>query len=452
MKTVYKIIIVSLLAIAGLSSVRADEFTSSNFKVLEPVLFPAGYATSSGYSLIGTIAQIAIGTSTASSFNLNSGFLFYPFASSPVVTATAGDGQVSLSWTASQGFLGWTVSGYNVGKSTSPGGPYTFSASLGSGTNSTRTGLTNGTTYYFVVRAEDAFVNSIATSSEASSKPVAAASTPAPSTTTTTTGGGGGGGGGGILFQSTRVVLKGRAYPAAAITIFKDGTTAATLQADQYGNFSTELEVASGIYTFSLYAIDSANRRSLTTSFTVNIAGQQTTTVSDIVIAPTIGADKAQVKFGNDIKFFGSSYPASVINVIINSDTQMIDKVSSDKFGLWLYTLNSNVLEMGDHSTKSQTVTPDSIISPFSESLAFAVGNIDILSGKLIGGAPRPTAPAACNKNGDINNDGKVNIVDFSIMLFFWNQRNPQNPCADINKDGVMNIFDFSIMLFWWTG
>jgi len=37
-------------------------------------------------------------------------------------------------------------------------------------------------------------------------------------------------------------------------------------------------------------------------------------------------------------------------------------------------------------------------------------------------------------------------------MLFFWNQRNPQNPEADINKDGTVNLFDFSIMLFWWTG
>ena len=432
---------------------EADEFTSSSFKMLEPVLQPAGYSTSDGYSLIGTIAQIAIGTSTASSFNLNSGFLFYPFASSPVVTAAAGDGQVSLSWSAAAGVLGWTVSGYNVGQSTSLGGPYTFSTSLGNVTSSARTGLTNGTTYYFVVRAEDAFENSVATSSEVFSAPVAAPA-PAPSTTTTTTGGGGGGGGGGILFQSTRVVLKGRAYPAAAITVFKDGTTASTPQADQYGNFSTELEVASGIYTFSLYAIDSANRRSLTTSFTVNIAGQQTTTISDIVIAPTIGADKAQVKFGNEIKFFGSSYPASVVNVIINSDTQLADKVSSDKFGLWLYTLDSNVLEMGDHTTKSQTVTPDSIISPFSESLGFSVGNTDVLSGKLIGGAPSRlgAAPAVRNKNGDINGDGKMNIVDFSIMLFFWNQRNPSNPSADINGDGAVNIFDFSIMLFWWTG
>src|SRR3989344_7194815 len=126
--------LVLLFALFSVWSVSADEFTGSSLKFLDPVLQPAGYSTSDGYSLIVTIAQIAIGTSTASSFNLNSGFLFYPFASSPTVTATAGDGQVSLSWTAAGGVLGWTVSGYNVGQSTSPGGPHTFSASLGSGT------------------------------------------------------------------------------------------------------------------------------------------------------------------------------------------------------------------------------------------------------------------------------------------------------------------------------
>jgi hypothetical protein len=178
-----------------------------------------------------------------------------------------------------------------------------------------------------------------------------------------------------------------------------------------------------------------------------------TTTISDIVIAPTISADKYEVKYGNDIKFFGYAYPASQINVIINSDEAIADKTNSDKFGYWAYDLDSGILEMGDHTTKSQTITPDNLKSPFSESLGFKVGDTDVLAGKLpsISGILKP-APLACSKKGDINNDGKINIVDFSIMLYFWNQRNPANKCADINGDGAVNLFDFSIMLYWWTG
>ena len=74
---------------------------------------------------------------------------------------------------------------------------------------------------------------------------------------------------------------------------------------------------------------------------------------------------------------------------------------------------------------------------------------MDLEFGKA--GKPLPKGPS-CSRKGDINADGKINIVDFSIMLYFWNQHNPKNPCADINQDGVVNLIDFSIMLFWWTG
>ena len=77
--------------------------------------------------------------------------------------------------------LGWTVSGYTVGQATASGGPYSYT-SVGNVLAATRSSLTNGTPYYFVIRIQDAFSNFVATSSEVTATPASA-------------GGGGGGGG-----------------------------------------------------------------------------------------------------------------------------------------------------------------------------------------------------------------------------------------------------------------
>lgn len=63
------------------------------------------------------------------------------------VAAVAANAQVSLSWNACLG-----ATNYNVKRATISGGPYTTVASL-PGTSYTDTGLTNGTTYYYVVTA-----------------------------------------------------------------------------------------------------------------------------------------------------------------------------------------------------------------------------------------------------------------------------------------------------------
>jgi hypothetical protein len=440
-----------LLFFVGANFALADEFRSSSFISSEPVIFSGSYGTSTSFGLIGSISQISIGTSTSGSFGINSGFLYFPTVTSPVVTATAGNAQVALSWTASVGSLGWTVSGYNVGQSTVSGGPYTYSSSLGNVTSSTRTGLTNGTTYYFVIRPEDTFGNTIATSSEVSGVPVA----PTPSPTPSPSPSGGGGGGGGIVAQpvfETKIILKGRTSPKANVTILKDGAVIPALLADINGNWQTELTVSGGIYTFSIYAIDTDDRKTLTTSFTTSIPANQSTTISDIILAPTISADKSTVKQGSTITFFGATFPQSDVNLTVNSHTTIVDKTKSDKFGFWNYKLDSNLLEKGDHAAKSQTVTSDSLTSIFSGSLGFKVGDSDVPFGKIQGTASPTAQPTQCNKNGDINNDKKVNIIDFSILLFYWGQSKPANACANVNQTGTVDIFDFSIMLFWWTG
>src|SRR4030095_6550930 len=96
------------------------------------------------------------------------------------LTATRGNGQVSLVWTASSG-----ATSYRVKRATVSGGPYTTIASP-TQTSYKNTGLTNGTTYYFVVSAVNSSGES-ANSSQVSAVPQSSA--PAPPTGVTATGG-----------------------------------------------------------------------------------------------------------------------------------------------------------------------------------------------------------------------------------------------------------------------
>ncbi len=88
------------------------------------------------------------------------------------LTASPGDGQASLNWSASSG-----ATSYNVKRSTTSGGPYTTIATGVASTSYTNNNLTNGTTYYYVVSAVNSAGES-GNSSQASATPQGGGSGP----------------------------------------------------------------------------------------------------------------------------------------------------------------------------------------------------------------------------------------------------------------------------------
>ncbi|TSC78550.1 MAG: hypothetical protein G01um101429_726 [Parcubacteria group bacterium Gr01-1014_29] len=54
----------------------------------------------------------------------------------------------------------------------------------------------------------------------------------------------------------------------------------------------------------------------------------------------------------------------------------------------------------------------------------------------------------------DINDDGRVDMIDISILLFYWGSPirfGPNSKQADLNGDGVVNLRDVSLMIAHWT-
>ena len=156
------------------------------------------------------------------------------------LTATPGDAQVSLSWPASTG-----ANGYHVKRAAVSGGPYVGIA-CPTGTSYVDTGLTNGTTYYYVVSASytggpDAGGES-ADSSEASTKP----QPPSASLTVTRTGTG-------AATSAVTSTPAGIDCGATCVKNFDTGTVVTLLPVPGatyvFGGWSGDADCADGVVT-----------------------------------------------------------------------------------------------------------------------------------------------------------------------------------------------------------
>jgi hypothetical protein len=236
----------------------------------------------------------------------------------------------------------------------------------------------------------------------------------------------------------TAVVLKGIAYPSSTVTILKDGVIAVQTPADPSAKFDiTVSSLTAGSYTFGVYGTDTDGRAGPVSNFTVTLTTGTTVTITGIFLGPTISADKTSLKPGEKITLLGSTSPISNVHIFVSSSSEKEFTTEASATGAWSKQLLASELNTGAHTARSKAEDPSGSVSEFSNSVTFTVASI--------------TDPDAGYLPADINKDHAVNLIDFSILLFFWNKEKPSQLRVDINKDGIANIIDFSIMLFYWT-
>ena len=263
-------------------------------------------------------------------------------------------------------------------------------------------------------------------------------------------GGGGGGSSSGATVTGTtnsaQVVLVGRAYPNRTVTILKDAQIVATTVADAAANFQVTVSgLAAGTYRFSLSAVDVKGVRSSSITVPVMLTKGILNKVDTIFIPPTLSSDKVQVKQGDKIVFSGQSVPVADVAIALQPSQRLLGHVKTGTDGTYSYAFDTTALATGPQVVKA-FVTSNRVLSPQSNALTFAVGGTNILS----------ATSSICAIKGDLNNDCKVNLVDFSIAAFWY--QTPLTPAfaarerEHLSGDGKVDITDFSIMAFHWTG
>lgn len=236
----------------------------------------------------------------------------------------------------------------------------------------------------------------------------------------------------------TTVIVQGKAYPGASVNILKDGATLGVVQADSNANFYfTTTNVAPGVATFGIWAQDANGLKSIALTTTFTITANTATTISGEFLPPTIAIDKRQLQRGEVLTISGQSVPSVTIEAHVHSGSELTVTTSTDEQGNWKVPVDTTGLDNNAFHTVSAnfvtTANGATVKSVISQAISFYVGSRSIGKSFL----------------SDLNGDGKVNLADFSILLYYWGT---SSQIADLNGDGKVNLADFSILLFNWTG
>ncbi len=247
--------------------------------------------------------------------------------------------------------------------------------------------------------------------------------------------------GGGTVLPPMKsgVGFSGYAYPGSQVVLLKNMEEIERVVADSSAFFSISVaEPYNSTSIYTLYADDIAQERSLLLNYPLVVSSGTFTQVSGIVFAPTITTDKINVQKSDSLIIEGYGRPQREITVMIRElgIVKKIYKTMTTIEGRYSFVMSLNSLPSARYTISAQ-YTGDTRISKI---ISFILGE-ETLSREL-----NPVALP-----GDCSLDRRVNLVDFSILAFWYGRENPPS-CIDTNKDGIINLVDFSILAYYWTG
>ncbi len=233
------------------------------------------------------------------------------------------------------------------------------------------------------------------------------------------------------------VRLSGYSAPGTFITITENGTVIGTDTAGIAGLFSKYLTgIAPGLHTFTVFGVDQSSLTTSLMDITATTPIYQETSITDLLLSPTIQLSASSINQGDPLISYGSSIINGNLSIFTEPHMRTYYATASAT-GIWDYTLtNSNEYIPGDYHMYSLVQNSIGSQSNFSNALQFTVVSQQ--------GGSNPTCDIS---EGDLNCDGSINLLDFSILMYYWGST---NPVSDIDVDGVVNLVDFSIMMYFW--
>lgn len=227
------------------------------------------------------------------------------------------------------------------------------------------------------------------------------------------------------------VSFAGFASPGAFVMLSASGRAMASTTASLDGGFTITTQITPGTYVFGITSRDDAGRYGAFRSIPMTVSRDSRSAVSGIAISPTLS-----VQVNEKALFSGKTVPAAIVRLAAGSIER---SVLSDATGSFSFEVDP-VLLTGTISARVYAEA-GSMTVPWSNPVQLRIDT-------AVRSAPL--------RKADINADGRVDLADFS-MLLYWYRRELSPSLVEIerarfNADGKLDFTDFSIMAYHWTG
>ncbi len=239
-----------------------------------------------------------------------------------------------------------------------------------------------------------------------------------------------------IIPVITGVQFSGTAFTGAKLNIISIGNAGDVpvkqqTVASASGSFNILFSnIQSGARSYGIVAYDSSNRPTQTKIFDANLANSnQLLKISNVLLSPTLGLIRTSITRGDNLGLIGSATAGNKIEVEIDGNISTSSSATADSKGNYKILINTASLDFGSHTVRVRQVTSGGTKSDFSPQQVFSITKV-------------------FTPNMDFNNDGVIDIKDWSIFISRWTSTDPKvRALDDLNGDGKVDVQDFSIFV-----
>ena len=227
------------------------------------------------------------------------------------------------------------------------------------------------------------------------------------------------------------IYIFGRAFPGASVSVLAaagNGTSvAAAATASESGSFDTFLSgVAAGAGAYGIVCTDALGRTTQTKVLNANYAGMLLRLDAGL-FSPTLGLIHPAVMKGGLVGFTGTAAPGYRVQAQVDGKTVASAVAATDGSYKILYSTRS--LALGSHAARVRQAPRSGAWSEYAPQKIFTVSSL-------------------FTPQTDFNQDGVVNVLDWSVFLSRW--KSPVQAVRapdDLNGDGKVDVTDLSIFI-----